>query len=151
MKVSESWLREWVDPSVSTEQLVHLLTMAGLEVDGVEAAAAEFSGVIVGKITAIDTHPNAEKLRVCQVNNGNGDTQVVCGASNVAVGARIPFAQVGALLPGGFAIKQAELRGVLSCGMLCGASELGLEDIVDGFKGRTDDIIGGVVAEDIVI
>lgn len=139
MKVSESWLREWVDPSVSTEQLVHLLTMAGLEVDGVEAAAAEFSGVIVGKITAIDTHPNAEKLRVCQVNNGNGDTQVVCGASNVAVGVRIPFAQVGALLPGGFAIKQAELRGVLSCGMLCGASELGLEDIVDGLMILPDD------------
>ena len=132
MKVSESWLREWVDPSETTEQLVHLLTMAGLEVDGVEPAVANFSGVVVGEISAVEAHPDAEKLRVCQVNNGRVETQVVCGASNAAVGARVPFAEVGAVLPGDFLIKQAELRGVVSSGMLCGASELGLEDIVDG-------------------
>ena len=132
MKVSESWLREWVNPSETTEQLVHLLTMAGLEVDGVEPAVANFSGVVVGEISAVEAHPDAEKLRVCQVNNGRVETQVVCGARNAAVGARVPFAEVGAVLPGDFSIKQAELRGVVSCGMLCGASELGLEDIVDG-------------------
>ena len=132
MKVSESWLREWVNPSETTEQLVHLLTMAGLEVDGVEPAVANFSGVVVGEISAVEAHPDAEKLRVCQVNNGRVETQVVCGARNAAVGARVPFAEVGAVLPGDFLIKQAELRGVVSSGMLCGASELGLEDIVDG-------------------
>lgn len=132
MKVSESWLREWVNPSETTEQLVHLLTMAGLEVDGVEPAVANFSGVVVGEISAVEAHPDAEKLRVCQVNNGRVETQVVCGARNAAVGARVPFAEVGAVLPGDFSIKQAELRGVVSSGMLCGASELGLEDIVDG-------------------
>ena len=132
MKVSESWLREWVNPSETTEQLVHLLTMAGLEVDGVEPAVVNFSGVVVGEISAVEAHPDAEKLRVCQVNNGRVETQVVCGARNAAVGARVPFAEVGAVLPGDFSIKQAELRGVISSGMLCGASELGLEDIVDG-------------------
>ena len=132
MKVSESWLREWVNPSETTEQLVHLLTMAGLEVDGVEPAVAYFSGVVVGEISAVEAHPDAERLRVCQVNNGRVETQVVCGALNAAVGARVPFAEVGAVLPGDFLIKQAELRGVVSSGMLCGASELGLEDIIDG-------------------
>ena len=86
MKVSESWLREWVSPDVKTEQLVHLLTMAGLEVDGVEPAAPAFTGVVVGEIVAIEAHPDAEKLRVCKVSNGDKESQIVCGASNVAVG-----------------------------------------------------------------
>ena len=99
MKLSESWLRKWVNPSVSTEELVHRVTMAGLEVDAVEPAAPAFSGVVIGEITAIDAHPDAEKLRVCQVSNGVDTVQVVCGASNAAVGMKIPFAQVGATLP----------------------------------------------------
>lgn len=132
MKVSESWLREWVNPNVKTEQLIHLLTMAGLEVDGVESAAPAFTGVVVGEIMAIEPHPDAKKLRVCQVSSGSSDSQVVCGAKNAAVGLKVPFAQVGAVLPGDMKINQAELRGVASSGMLCGASELGLEDIVDG-------------------
>ena len=132
MKVSESWLREWVNPDVKTEQLIHLLTMAGLEVDGVESAAPAFTGVVVGEIMAIEPHPDAKKLRVCQVSNGSSESQVVCGAKNAAVGLKVPFAQVGAVLPGDMTINQAELRGVASSGMLCGASELGLEDVVDG-------------------
>lgn len=132
MKVSESWLREWVNPDIQTDKLIHLLTMAGLEVDGVEPAAPKFSGVVVGEIMAIEAHPDAEKLRVCTVSNGDTQSQVVCGAANAAAGIKIPFAQVGAVLPGDMQIKQAKLRGVESSGMLCGASELGLEDTVDG-------------------
>lgn len=132
MKVSEVWLREWVDPDIGIDQLVHLLTMAGLEVDAVEPAAAMFSGVVVGEIVAVEQHPDADKLRVCTVSNGTEKLPVVCGASNVAVGMKVPFAQVGAKLPGDFSIKKAKLRGVESLGMLCGASELGLDDVVDG-------------------
>lgn len=136
MKVSESWVREWVNPSVSTSELVHLLTMAGLEVDGTEAAVPDFSGVVVGEILAVDAHPDAEKLRVCEVFDGAEKTPVVCGAPNAAVGLKVPFARVGAELVNEagerLKIKKAKLRGVESMGMLCGASELGLEDIVDG-------------------
>ena len=142
MKVSEAWLREWVNPSVSTQELVHALTMAGLEVDAVEPAAPEFSGVVVGLIEGVEPHPDAEKLRVCSVTDGMSNFQVVCGAPNAAVGIKIPFAKVGAALPvspsagassePSMAIKKAKLRGVESFGMLCGASELGLEDTVDG-------------------
>jgi len=98
MKVSESWLREWVDPKVSTDDLVHRITMAGLEVDAVEPAAAAFSGVVVGQIESIAPHPDAEKLRVCSVSNGKDSSQVVCGAANAAVGIKIPFAELGATL-----------------------------------------------------
>ena len=86
MKVSEAWLREWVNPSVSTQELVHALTMAGLEVDAVEPAAPEFSGVVVGLIEGVEPHPDAEKLRVCSVTDGMSNFQVVCGAPNAAVG-----------------------------------------------------------------
>lgn len=133
MKFSEQWLRELVNPAIETKALVDSLTMAGLEVDAVEAAAGEFSGVVVGEIVAIEQHPDADKLRVCQVaGNGDEPTQVVCGAPNAALGLKIPFATVGAVLPGNFKIKKAKLRGVESFGMLCGASEIGMEDEVDG-------------------
>jgi len=129
MKFSESWLRQYVNPSISTEDLVAQLTMAGLEVDAVEAAAPDISGVVVGEIISIEQHPDADKLRVCQVA-GNGDTeiQVVCGAPNAKVGIKIPFATVGARLPQDFKIKKAKLRGVESLGMLCGQTELALGD-----------------------
>ena len=129
MKFSESWLRQSVNPSISTEDLVAQITMAGLEVDGVESASPEISGVVVGEIMSIEQHPDADKLRVCQVA-GNGDTelQVVCGAANARVGIKIPFATVGAKLPEGFKIKKAKLRGVESLGMLCGQTELALGD-----------------------
>ncbi|OUS31436.1 phenylalanine--tRNA ligase subunit beta [Gammaproteobacteria bacterium 45_16_T64] len=129
MQFSEKWLREWVNPSITTEQLVEQLTMAGLEVDSVEAVAGVFSHVVVAEIESIEQHPDADKLRVCQVNVGDGElVAIVCGAPNARQGLRIPCAKVGAVLPGDFKIKKAKLRGVPSFGMLCGASELGLEE-----------------------
>ena len=137
MKFSEQWLREWVNPAVNTDELVEQLTMAGLEVDGVESVAGDFSGVVVGEITAIEQHPDADKLRVCQVAGGEQLAQVVCGAANARLGLKIPFATVGALLPPGpdgkpFKIKKAKLRGVESFGMLCAEEELGMADKSDG-------------------
>ena len=139
MKISESWLREWVDPALSTEQLVAQITMAGLEVDAVEPVAAAFDGVVVGEIIDIAPHPDAEKLRVCQVSTGADTVQVVCGAPNARAGLKVPFATVGASLPGDLQIKKARLRGVESFGMLCGASELGFEDQLDGLMELPDD------------
>lgn len=125
MKISESWLREWVNPSITTDELVAQLTMAGLEIDAVESVAGNFTGVIVGEIVACEQHPDADKLRVTQVVGlPDGPTQVVCGAANARVGIKIPFATIGAELPGDFHIKKAKLRGVESLGMLCGQTEL---------------------------
>lgn len=132
MKISENWLREWANPAIDGEQLIADITMAGLEVDAREPVAGAFSGVVVAEIVSIAAHPDAEKLRICQVSDGAETVQVVCGAANARQGLKIPFARIGAVLPGDFAIKKAKLRGVESFGMLCGASELGLEDEIDG-------------------
>ena len=133
MKLSESWLREWVDPSLSTKELVDQITMAGLEVDAVEPVAGKFSGVIVGEIINAEQHPDADKLRVCKVlGSPEGEMQVVCGAHNARPGIKIPFALVGAKLPGDFKIKKAKLRGVESFGMLCAQTELQAGDDDDG-------------------
>lgn len=129
MKFSEQWLREWVSPELSTQQLADQVTMAGLEVDGIEPVAGEFSGVVVAEVKDKQSHPEADRLNVCQVDDGSADlVQVVCGAPNVAIGQKVFFARVGAKLPGDFKIRKAKLRGVESRGMICGASELGLED-----------------------
>src|SRR5690606_11111442 len=132
MRFNESWLREWANPELGTDELLHQLTMAGLEVDGVEPAAASFTGVVVAEVRETAPHPDADKLRQCQVFDGKDTFPVVCGAPNVRPGLRVPFARVGAVLPGDFRIKSAKLRGQPSEGMLCGASELGLEDLIDG-------------------
>ncbi|MGM0615271.1 MAG: phenylalanine--tRNA ligase subunit beta, partial [Pseudomonadota bacterium] len=127
MKFSEQWLREWVSPQLDTQAIADQITMAGLEVDAVEAVAAVFTGVVVAEVVAKDKHPDADKLNVCLVNDGSPEpVQVVCGAPNVAVGQKVPFAQVGGVLPGDFKIKKAKLRGVESRGMICSESELGL-------------------------
>ncbi len=128
MKFSESWLRKSVNPSISTEEMVAQVTMAGLEVESVETAAPSMSGVVVGEIISVEQHPDADKLRVCQVVGGEAQTQVVCGAPNARVGIKVPFAVVGAKLPGDFKIKKAKLRGVESFGMLCSQTELQLGD-----------------------
>ncbi|TLX53322.1 phenylalanine--tRNA ligase subunit beta [Stutzerimonas nosocomialis] len=128
MKFSEQWLRSWVNPQVSHAELVARLSMVGLEVDGVEPVAGQFSGVVVGEVLSTEQHPDADKLRVCQVSNGSETFQVVCGAPNVRPGLKIPFAMIGAQLPGDFKIKKAKLRGVESNGMLCSASELQISD-----------------------
>ncbi len=132
MQFSESWLREWVNPDIDTDTLVAQLTMAGLEVDSVSAAAQDFSGVIIAEVQAVEAHPDADKLRVCQVFNGTELNQVVCGAANVAAGQKIAYATVGAVLGKDFKIKKARLRGVESFGMICSAEELGLAEQSDG-------------------
>lgn len=129
MKISESWLREWVNPEITIEELAEQITMAGLEVDGIEPVSPGFSGVVVGEILSTEQHPDADKLKVCQVmGNGEEPLQVVCGASNARTGIKIPFATVGAILPGDVKIKKAKLRGVESFGMLCAQAELQLGD-----------------------
>ena len=132
MKFSEKWLRGWVNPQVSRDELVARLSMAGLEVDSVTPAAGQFSGIVVGEVLSTEQHPDADKLRVCQVSNGSETFQVVCGAPNVRPGLKIPFAMIGAELPGDFKIKKAKLRGVESNGMLCSAAELQISEENDG-------------------
>lgn len=132
MKFSEQWLRGWVSPQVSRDELVARLSMAGLEVDSVTPAAGDFSGVVVGEVLSTEQHPDADKLRVCQVSNGAETFQVVCGAPNVRPGLKVPFAMIGAQLPGDFKIKKAKLRGVESNGMLCSQAELQIGEGNDG-------------------
>ncbi len=133
MRFSEAWLREWVSPPVDTQQLADQLSMAGLEVDAVQPAAALFSGVRIGWVQAVEPHPDAAKLRVCQVDLGDeSPLQIICGAPNVAAGMKVPVATIGAVLPGDFKIKKAKLRGIESAGMICSAKELGLAEASDG-------------------
>ena len=145
MKFSESWLREWVNPALDTDALVEQITMAGLEVDSIESVAGEFTGVVVGEILAAEQHPDADKLRVCQVvGHPDGTQQVVCGAPNARAGIKVPFALVGAVLPGNFKIKKAKLRGVESFGMLCGQTELQAGDDDSGLWELAADAPAGV-------
>ncbi len=138
MQFPESWLREFCNPPLSTQQLADALTMAGLEVEDTAPAAPPFTGVVVGEIKECAQHPDADRLRVCQVDIGAGTLlNIVCGAPNARVGIRIPVATVGALLPPAadgkpFAIKLGKLRGVESQGMLCSAKELGIDEDASG-------------------
>lgn len=145
MKISETWLRTYVNPALSTEELVAQITMAGLEVDAVEPVAAQFSGVVVGEVLETEQHPDADKLRVCKVNVGEAEPlQIVCGAANVRVGLKIPASVIGAVLPGDFKIKKSKLRGVESFGMLCSAKELGLVAEAEGLMELPADAPVGV-------
>ncbi|TPH14429.1 phenylalanine--tRNA ligase subunit beta [Litorilituus lipolyticus] len=141
MKFSESWLREWVNPAISSDDLAHQITMAGLEVDGVDPVAGQFNNVIVGEVVECGQHPDADKLQVTKISLGDysSDTvvqgelvDIVCGAKNCRLGLKVAVATVGAVLPGDFKIKKAKLRGVPSHGMLCSESELGLAESSDG-------------------
>ncbi len=133
MKFSEQWIREWINPSVDTETLAEQLTMAGLEVDSVELAAPMFYGVLVGEVISLEPHPEADRLNLCQVDVGEAETlSIICGASNVAKGVKVPTAIIGATLPGDFKIKKAKLRGVESFGMLCSAKEIGIAESAEG-------------------
>lgn len=149
MKISEQWLRQWVNPNNTSEQLAEQLTMAGLEIDDRSPLAAPFSGVVVGEVINVAPHPDADKLRVTQVDIGAADyLQIVCGAPNVTPGMKAPVATIGAVLPSedgkGFKIKKSKLRGVESQGMLCGASEIDLVDSVDGLLALPADAPIGV-------
>ncbi|MDQ8934944.1 phenylalanine--tRNA ligase subunit beta [Acinetobacter rudis] len=133
MKISENWLRTWVNPTIDSTTLSNQLTMLGLEVDEMSPAAKPFTGVVVGEVLTVEQHPDADRLRVTTVNIGQAETlQIVCGAPNVRAGMKAPVAMIGAVLPGDFKIKKGKLRGVESHGMLCGASEIDLEDKIDG-------------------
>ena len=133
MLFSESWLRTYVNPAISSEELQDALTMHGLEVDEARKAAPDFTGVVIAEVVECRDHENSDHLHVCQVNAGTGELiQIVCGAPNVRAGVRVPCAMVGAELPGGFKIKKAKLRGVPSNGMLCSARELGVSEDHDG-------------------
>ena len=139
MKFSENWLRTLVNPPLSSSELAHALTMAGLEVEAIESAAPAFDKVVVGEVKLLAKHPDADRLNVCQVDAGTGNLlQIVCGAANVRAGAKVPCALVGAQLPG-ITIKQAKLRGVESSGMLCAAKELGLGEAAEGLLLLPDD------------
>ena len=139
MKVSENWLRTWVNPPLSSADLAHRLTMSGLEVEALETLHPSFSGVVVALVRAVKPHPDADRLRVCEVDAGGVELlQIVCGAINVAPGVKVPLAKVGAKL-GDTEIKHASLRGVESAGMLCSARELGLTDDASGLYLLPDD------------
>ena len=129
MKFSELWVREWVNPTISTEQLCDQITMLGLEVDAVESVAGEFNGVVVGEVVECAQHPDADKLRVTKVNvGGERLLDIVCGAPNCRQGLKVACATEGAILPGDFKIKKTKLRGQPSEGMLCSYSELGISE-----------------------
>jgi len=144
MKVPVSWLKEYVDFEDTIEGLADKLTFAGLEVEAIETIGSDFAGVVVGEVLAIEPHPDADKLRLCTVNFGAGETmQVVCGAPNVAVGGKYPFAPVGTTLPCGITLKRAKIRGVESMGMLCAKDELGLGEDHSGLLVLDDSLEPG--------
>ena len=133
MKFSENWLRELVEIKADRATLSHALTMAGLEVEELTVLGEGLAGVVVAEIVSAEKHPEADRLQVCKVNAGQGETlQIVCGAPNARVGIKVPLAMMGASLPGGMSIKAAKLRGVESFGMLCSAKELGIDADASG-------------------
>ncbi|MGQ0749258.1 MAG: phenylalanine--tRNA ligase subunit beta [Betaproteobacteria bacterium] len=149
MKFSERWLRTFVDPPLTTRELADAITMSGVEVEELEPVAPAFEGVVVGEVTAVEKHPEADRLTVCRVNVGAAPLTIVCGAPNVKAGIKVPTALPGARLPG-LDIKAANVRGVESQGMLCSAKELGLSADADGLMLLSDDAAIGASARDVL-
>ncbi|MDP4669626.1 MAG: phenylalanine--tRNA ligase subunit beta, partial [Burkholderiaceae bacterium] len=144
MRIPEAWLREWIETPLSIEALADVLTMAGLEVEEIERGAPPFTGVVLGHILSAQKHPDADRLRVCEVSIGLASPlQIVCGAPNARAGLMVACATEGAVLPGGFEIRQAKMRGVVSQGMLCSAKELGISEASgdSGGLGGSDGIL----------
>lgn len=140
MQISEQWLREWINPSLTTQQLAEQLTMAGLEIETITPVAGEFNQVVIGHVLKVEQHPNADRLRVCQVDVGQKEIlNIVCGAANVREGLKVAVAMIGAKLPGDFVIKETKLRGVPSQGMICSAEELGMEATASGIMELVSD------------
>ena len=151
MQFPESWLREFVDPPVSTGELAEQLTMAGLEVEGVSTAAPGFSGVVAARVERLAPHPRSDRLKVCTVDDGSGaHLSVVCGAENVREDGRYPLARIGAVLPGDIRIGAAAIQGVDSAGMLCSAAELGLYEDASGLYELGEDAKPGVPLQDLL-
>ncbi len=140
MRVPYSWLREYCDPGVEPGELAERLAMTGTEVERVVAVGPPAAdGFVVGKVLSAEPHPNADRLRVCTLDTGDGERTVVCGAPNVAAGQTVPVALPGATMPGGMQIGEAKLRGVRSAGMICSASELGMSETSEGILVLEDD------------
>jgi phenylalanyl-tRNA synthetase beta chain len=140
MKFSEAWLREWVNPALTREELSDRLTMTGLEIDSLDPVAEPFKGVVVGEILTVEKHPNADGLTVCTVNAKQAQhLNIVCGASNVQKGMKVPVALVGANLPNKPAIQEISMRGVTSQGMLCSSADIGLAEKSEGLLQLRDE------------
>src|SRR5256714_8525767 len=157
MKFSVNWLREFVELPANVAELADLLTLAGTEIENIEKRGANFENVVVAQVKASEQHPNADRLSVCQVDDGSGETrQIVCGAKNYKVGDKVPLALPGAVLAGDLKIKPSKLRGVESQGMLCSPSELGLSADSDGLlilspEAKIGDPIASLFPEDTVL
>ncbi len=132
MLISLNWLKDYVDVDETPEELAHLLTMAGLETASIVELGVGIDDIVVGQILEKGQHPNADRLSLCKVTDGEETYSIVCGATNMEEGDKIPLARVGAVLPGNFKIKKAKLRGVESFGMMCSESELGLAEDSSG-------------------
>src|SRR5512145_198243 len=148
MLVSLKWLKDYVDLELTAVQLADKLTMAGLEVDEIKTIAPAFSGVVVAKILSIRPHPNADKLSLCDVTDGAATYPIVCGAKNIKAGDIVPLAKVGAIIPGGYAIKSTKLRGQQSDGMLCSETELEIGDDASGIMQLPQDFTPGMPLEE---
>jgi phenylalanyl-tRNA synthetase beta chain len=144
MKFSEQWLREWCNPPSGTADILRTLNSLGLEVDSAQPVAPPFTGVIVARIKSLQPHPDADRLRICRVESGNSELQIVSGASNLHEGMKVPLAIVGARLPNGVEIRQSKLRGMESFGMLCSEQELGLAEKAEGVMELPQDAPLGV-------
>ncbi|MDX2320112.1 MAG: phenylalanine--tRNA ligase subunit beta, partial [Moritella sp.] len=144
MKFSNEWLQTWVQPGLTNEELAHQITMAGLEVDGIDAVAGDFTGIVVGHVVECGQHPDADKLQVTKIDIGAEELiDIVCGASNCRAGLKVAVATVGAVLPGDFKIKKAKLRGQPSHGMLCSESEMGMAESAEGIIELPADAVPG--------
>ncbi|MEX0646536.1 MAG: phenylalanine--tRNA ligase subunit beta [Balneolaceae bacterium] len=149
MKISYNWLRQYLDFDLTPEETENKLTLLGLEVEGLETFGSDFEGFVVGEVLDVKSHPNADRLRLCKVNLGKKEVQIVCGADNVAAGQRVPVATVGSVLPvplpdgSSLTIKKAKLRGEKSEGMICAEDELGLGDDHSGIMVLNSDLKPG--------
>src|SRR3989339_781395 len=143
MLVSFKWLRDYLDVDLSPQEVADKLTMAGLEVDSLNAREPAFSGVRVARIVRMGPHPNADKLSLCEVSTGEANYPVVCGADNIKVGDIVPLATIGAILPGGKVISKTEIRGEVSEGMLCSEEELQIGPDASGIMLLPPDLVCG--------
>src|SRR3990167_2742061 len=133
MKLSLNWLNSYFKVTPNWSIVWDKLTACGIEIEGIETVAPAFSDIVVASVIECKPHPDADKLKVCTVDAGTGDLlQLICGASNVTIGVKVPCAKVGAVLPGGMQIGERKMRGLTSFGMLCSGSEIGVPDGVDG-------------------
>jgi phenylalanyl-tRNA synthetase beta chain len=150
VRVPLSWLRDYVDVQLTPEQLAERLTLLGMEVKDLDHWGTDWENVVVGELLAVDKHPNADRLSVTRVTTGDGQTlEIVCGATNIAAGQRIPVALPGAILPGGRRIERTEKMGVVSNGMLCSGDELNLTSDADGILILPKDAPLGVALADL--